>query len=77
LNTHVENALLKDSGMESRTHYKSLRITNLKASNKPNFLIKSVVKNKQEKKGAIISLNYDYTIEVTKVLTIIKEYQVK
>jgi predicted transcriptional regulator len=76
----------------------------------PNFLIKSAIKSKQEKTGAIIILDLDYTIlnlwgvkndssdvvvldkericryvyngklppeELTKMIGIIKEYQVK
>ncbi|MEE9910734.1 MAG: YtfJ family protein [Deltaproteobacteria bacterium] len=62
LNSHVEDALLKDTGLERNVRYKALGITNLKASKMPNFLIKSVIKSKQEKTGAIILLDYDYTI---------------
>lgn len=62
LNSHVEDALLKDPGLERNVRYKGLGITNLKATKMPNFLIKSVIKSKQEKTGAIILLDYDYTI---------------
>jgi len=62
LNNHVEDALLKDPGLERNVRYKGLGITNLKASKMPNFLIKDVIKNKQEKTGAIILLDYDFTI---------------
>jgi uncharacterized protein len=62
LNAHVEDALLKDPGLERNVRYKGLGITNLKASKKPNFLIKEVIKNKQEKTGAVILLDYDFTI---------------
>jgi len=110
LNNHVEDALLKDEGLDRKNTYKGLGITNLKASNMPNFIIKSVIKSKQEKTGAVILLDYDYTIlnlwglknnssdvvvldkericryiykgklpaeEVTKLISVIKEYQVK
>jgi uncharacterized protein len=110
LNNHVEDALLKDEGLDRKKNYKGLGITNLKASNMPNFLIKSVIKSKQEKTGAVILLDYDYSIlnlwglknhssdvivldkericryiykgklppgEVTKLINVIKEYQVK
>jgi len=110
MNAHVEDALLKDTGLERKTRYKGLGITNLKATALPNFIIKAIVKSKQEKTGAIILLDYDYTLlnlwglqndssnlvvldkegicryifkgklppeEVTKVIEIIKEYQVK
>lgn len=62
LNSHVEDALLKDPGLERNVRYKGLGITNLKASKMPNFLIKSVIKSKQDKTGAIILLDDDYTI---------------
>lgn len=62
LNNHVEDALLKDPGLERNVRYKGLGITNLKASKMPNFLIKEVIKNKQEKTGAVILLDYDFTI---------------
>ena len=62
LNSHVEDALLKDPGLERNVRYKGLGITNLRASKMPNFLIKSVIKSKQEKTGAVILLDYDYVI---------------
>ena len=62
MNVHVEDVLLKDPGLERNTRYKGLGITNMKATALPNFLIKGIVKSKQEKTGAIILLDYDYTI---------------
>ncbi len=62
LNSHVEDALLKDPGLERNVRYKGLGITNLKASKLPNFLIKSAIKSKQEKTGAVILLDTDFTI---------------
>lgn len=62
LNAHVEDALLKDPRLERNVRYKGLGITNLKATTMPNFLIKSVIKSKQDKTGAVILLDYDYTI---------------
>jgi len=62
MNVHVEDALLKDPGLDRNTRYKGLGITNMKATALPNFLIKGIVKSKQEKTGAIILLDYDYTI---------------
>jgi predicted transcriptional regulator len=111
-NNHVEDALKKerDSGGLDKTRYEGFGIVNLKASAMPNFLIKSAIKSKQEKTGAIIILDLDYTIlnlwgvkndssdvvvldkericryvyngklppeELTKMIGIIKEYQVK
>jgi len=62
MNVHVEDALLKDPGLDRKTRYKGLGITNMKATALPNFLIKGIVKSKQEKTGAIILPDYDYTI---------------
>ena len=62
MNVHVEDALLKDTGLDRKTRYKGLGITNMKATALPNFLIKGIVKSKHEKTGAIILLDYDYTI---------------
>ena len=63
-NNHVEDALKKerDSGGLDKTRYEGFGIVNLKASVMPNFLIKSAIKSKQEKTGATIILDYDYTI---------------
>lgn len=62
MNVHVEDVLLKDPGLDRKNRYKGLGITNLKATALPNFLIKGIIKSKQEKTGAIILLDYDYTI---------------
>ena len=64
LNNHVEDALIKerDSGGLDKVRYQSFGIVNLKASAMPNFLIKSAIKSKQEKTGALALLDYDYTI---------------
>ena len=63
-NNHVEDALKKEreSGGLDKTRYEGFGIANLKATNLPNFIIKMLVKNKQEKTGAIVLLDYDYTI---------------
>lgn len=63
-NNHVEEALKKEreAGGLDRNRYEGLGIANLKASALPNFLIKASIKSKQEKTGALILLDYDYTI---------------
>jgi len=111
-NNHVEDALKKEreSGGLDKARYEGFGIANLKASNLPNFIIKSAIKSKQEKTGAVVLLDYDYTIlnlwgvkndssdvvvldkervcryvyngklppeELSKMIQIIKEYQVK
>lgn len=63
-NNHVEDALKKerDSGALDKTRYEGFGFANLKATNLPNFIIKALIKNKQEKTGAVVLLDYDYTI---------------
>lgn len=64
LNVHVEDALMKerDAGNLSATAFRSFGITNLKDTSKPNFLIRQIIKSKQEKTGAVILLDYDHTL---------------
>lgn len=111
-NNHVEEALKKerDSGGLDKSRYEGFGFANLKATNLPNFIIKALIKSKQEKTGALVLLDYDYTIlnlwglkndssdvvvldkertcryiyhgklppeELTRMIQIIKEYQVK
>jgi hypothetical protein len=63
-NNHVEDALIKerDSGALDKTRYEGFGFANLKATSLPNFLIKALIKSKQEKTGAVVLLDYDYTI---------------
>lgn len=63
-NNHVEEALKKEreSGALDKTRYEGFGIVNLKASMMPNFLLKAAIKSKQEKTGAIIIMDFDYTI---------------
>jgi len=63
-NNHVEDALKKevDSGALEKTRYEGFGFANLKATNLPNFIIKMIIKSKQEKTGAVVLLDYDYTI---------------
>ncbi len=62
LNNHFEDILHKDPGLDRSKNYIDIRIANLKASKLPNFIIKSVIKNKQEKTGEIILLDDKYNI---------------
>ena len=64
MNEHVSEALKKaaDSGVLDRNYYKGFAITNLKATWKPNFIIKAIVKKKKKKYKTIILMDYDYTI---------------
>ena len=63
-NNHVEEALKKEreAGGLDKTRYEGFGIVNLKASGLPNFIIKSSIKSKQEKTGAIILLDYEHGI---------------
>jgi predicted transcriptional regulator len=64
MNNHVEEALKKerDSGGLDKNRYEGFGFANLKATNLPNFIIKALIKSKQEKTGALVLLDYDYTI---------------
>ena len=62
MNTHVEDALLKDAGLDRNKRYRGLGISNNKASSWPNFVINKIIKSKQEKTGAIILIDDNYTI---------------
>lgn len=64
MNEHVSEALKKaaDRGVLDRTYYKGFAITNLKATWKPNFIVKAIVKSKKKKYKTIILLDYDFTI---------------
>jgi predicted transcriptional regulator len=64
MNEHVSEALKKtaDAGILDRTYYKGFGITNLKATWKPNFIIRAIVKSKQKKYKTTILLDYDFTI---------------
>ena len=64
-NDHVSEALQanKDiSLLKSEKKYIGLGIANQKDSPVPNFIIKRVAKSKQEKTGAIVLLDADFTI---------------
>lgn len=62
MNAHVEDALLNDKGLERNTRYRGLGISNNKASNWPDFVINRIIKSKQQKTGAIILIDDNYTI---------------
>jgi Predicted transcriptional regulator len=62
MNAHVEDALLKDAGLDRNKRYRGLGISNNKASSWPNFVINRIIKSKQEKTGAIILIDDNYTL---------------
>jgi uncharacterized protein len=62
MNAHVEDALLKDAGLDRNKRYRGLGISNNKASSWPNFVINRIIKSKQEKTGAIILIDDNYAV---------------
>lgn len=62
MNSHVEDALLQDTGLDRPRRYRGLGISNNKASNWPDFVINRIIKSKQEKTGAIILVDGNYII---------------
>jgi predicted transcriptional regulator len=64
-NDHVSDALKANKDLErfsNEKKYRGMGIANQKDSGVPNFVIKSVVKSKQKKTGAIILLDPDFAI---------------
>ena len=64
-NDHVSDALKADKEvqrLEKENKYVGLGIGNQKDSPVPNFIIKQIAKRKQQKTGAIILLDPDFTI---------------
>ena len=64
-NDHVSDALQANKDinvLKNEKKYVGLGIANQKDSPVPNFIIKKVAKGKQEKTGAIILLDPDFTI---------------
>ncbi len=64
LNAHVEDALIKEreAGGFDLKAFRSFGVTNLKDTIKPNFLIRQIVKSKQQKTGAIILMDPNHTL---------------
>jgi uncharacterized protein len=63
MNVHVEDALKTAPGLKRDISYKGLGIADCKSAPlKPDMLIRSIVKSKQEKTGAIILMDYDWTL---------------
>lgn len=62
LNSHVENALLKDELLDRDKSYQNVGIINLKAAKLPKFIVSDLIKDKQRKTGATILLDPDFTI---------------
>jgi predicted transcriptional regulator len=64
-NDHVSEALQANKDitlLKNEKKYTGLGIANQKDSSVPNFVIKSIAKGKQEKTGAIILLDANFTI---------------
>jgi len=62
LNSHVENALLRDKTLSRDKSYKNVVIINFKAAKLPKFIVKDLIKDKQIKTGANILIDRDFTM---------------
>jgi len=64
LNNDLQNAIIaaRDSGKIDKTYYQGLGIANVKDSIVPNFVLRSIIKSKQEETKAVILIDPDYTV---------------
>ncbi len=64
LNNDLQNALkaARESGKIDKKFYEGLGIVNLKDSVVPNFVLKTMIKSKQEETKAVILMDPDYAV---------------
>jgi predicted transcriptional regulator len=64
LNNDLQNALksAREGGKIDRKNYEGLGVVNLKDSMVPNWMLKSIIKSKQEETKAVILMDPDYAI---------------
>jgi predicted transcriptional regulator len=64
LNNDLQNALksAREAGKIDKKNYEGLGIVNLKDSMVPNFMLKSIIKSKQEETKAVILMDPDYAV---------------
>lgn len=64
LNNDLQNALksAREGGKIDRKNYEGLGVVNLKDSMVPNWMLKSIIKSKQEETKAVILMDPDYTV---------------
>jgi predicted transcriptional regulator len=64
LNNDLQNALkaARESGQIDRKNYEGLGVVNVKDSIVPNFVLRSIIKSKQEETKAVILIDPDYAV---------------
>lgn len=64
LNNELQNALkaAREAGTLDKKNYEGLGVVNLKDSMVPNFVLKSIIKSKQEETKAVILMDPDYAV---------------
>lgn len=64
LNNELQNALkaAREAGTLDKTNYEGLGVVNVKDSIVPNFVLRSIIKSKQEETKATILIDPDYTV---------------
>ncbi len=64
LNNDIQNALkaARESGKIDKANYEGLGVVNVKDSIVPNFVLRSIIKSKQEETKAVILIDPDYTV---------------
>jgi predicted transcriptional regulator len=64
LNNDLQNALkaAREAGTLDKKNYEGLGVVNVKDSIVPNFILRSIIKSKQEETKAVILIDPDYTV---------------
>ena len=64
LNNELQNALkaAREAGTLDKKNYEGLGVVNVKDSIVPNFVLRSIIKSKQEETKAIILIDPDYSV---------------
>jgi predicted transcriptional regulator len=64
LNNDIQNALkaAREAGQIDKKNYEGLGVVNVKDSIVPNFVLRSIIKSKQEETKAVILIDPDYAV---------------
>ena len=64
LNNDLQNAIIRarESGKIDKKNYEGLGVVNLRDSIVPNWMLKSIIKSKQEETKAVILMDPDYAL---------------
>jgi predicted transcriptional regulator len=64
VNNDLQNALkaAREAGTLDKKNYEGLGVVNVKDSIVPNFILRSIIKSKQEETKAVILIDPDYTV---------------